>query len=201
MQVTTIVLVFCSLAPLASAQRTWTVDWLNRPGTDFAEIQPAVDAAASGDTILVRGAGRPITLPPSGHGYANPVIDGKGLTIVGEGRITTWVGQTLPLEIRNLQPGQTVILSNFRLGSIFVNGTPDSSATLIVENNAGTVLLDRLEVNGFWGGGADLRLRRLRARPPYPLRRHADADPATPPLQRDDRRLPDRASMGRHRPC
>lgn len=46
-------LYLCVAAPLF-AQRTWTVDRTNRPGTDFTDLPPAVVAAAPGDTIIVR---------------------------------------------------------------------------------------------------------------------------------------------------
>ncbi|MGE3175538.1 MAG: hypothetical protein AB7O97_23140, partial [Planctomycetota bacterium] len=71
-----------ALASGAAAQTTWTVDRLNRPGTDFLDLQPAVDAAASGDVIRIRAAGAPV------HGaasYRAPVIDGKSLTLIGQG--------------------------------------------------------------------------------------------------------------------
>ena len=61
------------LASAMSAQGTvWTVDFDG--SGDFDEIQPAVDAAADGDVILVAPGG-----------YAPFRISGKGLRVHGAG--------------------------------------------------------------------------------------------------------------------
>ena len=46
-------------------------------GGDFTDIQPAIDAAADGDVILVRGGT-----------YSSPEITGKALTLVADGPVT-----------------------------------------------------------------------------------------------------------------
>ncbi|MGE3175330.1 MAG: hypothetical protein AB7O97_22085, partial [Planctomycetota bacterium] len=77
-----LLLAFACATSILTAQTTWTVDRLNRPGADFLDLQPAVDAAASGDVIRIRAAGAPV------HGaasYRAPVIDGKSLTLIGQG--------------------------------------------------------------------------------------------------------------------
>lgn len=82
-----------SAVPLAAA--TWRVE-LNGSG-DFTDIQPAVDAAAAGDTIRI-GPGRfatfrPIELP----GFFDEVIvlvTKPNLTFIGAGKGVTRVGTT-----------------------------------------------------------------------------------------------------------
>ncbi len=49
---------FALFVPAAAAQpMTWIVDQNNGPGTNFTDLPPALVAAASGDTILVRPGG------------------------------------------------------------------------------------------------------------------------------------------------
>ena len=80
----------CLLAPLAlslpcAAQQVWVVDDDGGPGVDHMQLQQAVDAANSGDIILVRDGsyiGDLILLPPV-------AIDAKGLSIFGEGVVET----------------------------------------------------------------------------------------------------------------
>src|SRR5687767_11860601 len=58
----------------------WIVDASNGPGTNFTDLPPAVAAAASGDTILVRpGTYSPFTAA------------GKALDIRGSGSANTFV--------------------------------------------------------------------------------------------------------------
>lgn len=56
----------------------WIVDAANGPGTNFTDLPAAIQAAASGDTVLVR----------SGT-YAPFAVAGKALTIRGAGAATT----------------------------------------------------------------------------------------------------------------
>ena len=48
------VLLLALLASPLCAQRTWIVDANNGPGTDFTDLPPALAAASSGDTLIVR---------------------------------------------------------------------------------------------------------------------------------------------------
>ncbi|MGE3171857.1 MAG: hypothetical protein AB7O97_04475 [Planctomycetota bacterium] len=129
------------LTPFAlPAQATWVVDALNRPGADFTDVQPAVDAAASGDRIEIRAIGVP---PPLGAYYTAPVVDGKGLTIVGEGAdgpSTTW--WNTDFVVRNLPAGQMVHVMDISFG--LLNW---SSGTLASHGNQGVVLLERVTEN------------------------------------------------------
>lgn len=65
-----------ALAPLTTqgVARTWIVDFFEAPDADFATIQEAVDAAADGDTILVR----------PGAVYDGFEIVGKDLVVTAE---------------------------------------------------------------------------------------------------------------------
>ncbi|MEL6713921.1 MAG: hypothetical protein AAFP86_09115 [Planctomycetota bacterium] len=69
-----------ALATPAIPQTTWVVDAANGPGADFTEVQPAIDASAPGDVVLVR-AGR--YEPWS----STDVQLSKGITLRGEGQI------------------------------------------------------------------------------------------------------------------
>ncbi|MGE3175565.1 MAG: hypothetical protein AB7O97_23275 [Planctomycetota bacterium] len=138
--------ILCAAGTLA-AQTTWTVDLSNRPGTDFVDIQSAVDAAASGDVIRIRAAGAPADGVPSHLVYLAPVIDGKGLTLIGEGSdngpTSTWMRGLL--WVRNLQAGQIVRCSDFVIWeSDLVLGAPGSGMRL--ENNQGVILIQKVRV-------------------------------------------------------
>ncbi|MBK7670634.1 MAG: right-handed parallel beta-helix repeat-containing protein [bacterium] len=80
-------------SPLTAA--TWRVE-LNGSG-DFTDIQPAVDAAAAGDTIRI-GPGRFATFHPIGlPGYFDEVIvliRKPNLTFIGAGKNVTRIGPT-----------------------------------------------------------------------------------------------------------
>jgi hypothetical protein len=125
---------------IAPAQTTWVVDALNRPGTNFTDIQPAVDAAASGDVILVRGAG----LPPTGARYTAPIIDGKGVSLIGEGATTTWLSGIL--EVRNLAGDQRVVLRGVHWG--WPAALTFSGMGMVLSNNAGPIVFERVVCNG-----------------------------------------------------
>jgi hypothetical protein len=109
-----VLLATLGVAAAASAQRVWVVDWNNGPGTDFVALQPAVDAAAPGDVIQVRGAGI-YPFNPQDHGYPAPVIDGKGITILGEGAATTWISGTM--RILNVPASQQMTVAQVRCGT------------------------------------------------------------------------------------
>ncbi|MFN0243617.1 MAG: hypothetical protein ACKVWV_12050 [Planctomycetota bacterium] len=77
---------------------------------DFAQIQPAVDAAVDGDTILVK----PGT-------YTGFVIDGKALTVVGDvGTAPSIAGR---VGIKNIALGQTLTMA--RIQSQGINNTTE----------------------------------------------------------------------------
>jgi hypothetical protein len=130
-------LLFAVLFPAGASARTWRVE---REGpADFTTIQPALDAAAPGDTILV-GPGRylecqSVTLP----GWSSPVevygyVQRNDLTIIGAGDTSTIIG---PLVAQFEQYGpkglvaldlprftvQGLVLSNLYDGVFLRNGS------------------------------------------------------------------------------
>lgn len=100
----------CSLLLLSqplTAQRVWVVAPTIGPGIDFVQIQPAVDAAVDGDTVLVR-AGT----------YTAFLISGKSLTVAADG-VTVSLTSQREVGIRNVSATQAVVVRGF---SLFRNG-------------------------------------------------------------------------------
>ncbi len=100
-------LALCAPAITAPAQQTWIVDSQNRPGTQFTDIQPAVDAATPGDRIVVRDGS-----------YSTATV-GKGVWIDGQpGAVisTPLVGPALV--VSNLPAGQTCRVSSLVAGTL-----------------------------------------------------------------------------------
>jgi len=84
--------------------RVLVVDDDPLPCPSFTSVQAAIDDAAEGDVVLVK--------PGS---YGGLVIDGKALTLIGEGLPSTGI-----VIVQNLLPGQTVALRGLRTGRITV---------------------------------------------------------------------------------
>jgi hypothetical protein len=70
-----------SILALAVLPTIWIVDGSNGPGASFTDLPPAIAAAQSGDTIILR--------PGS---YTHFSVSGKALTIRGEGSSNTIIG-------------------------------------------------------------------------------------------------------------
>lgn len=129
--------VFCTLcfaAGILPAQATWTVDALNRPGTQFLDLPPAVQAAAPGDVIVVRYAN------PLQASYTAPTI-AKALTLIGSGGQP---GLTGNLVIQLVAAGQTVAIRDFQLAP-FAGPTPVQNCGFAVRFNQGTVHLHNVD--------------------------------------------------------
>ena len=95
--------------------------WVVAPSgpADFSQIQPAVDAASDGDTILVK--------PGSYPGFT---IDDKALSVVGDtGALFHALGT---ISVRNLSAGKTAVLGNFITWAA-------SSPAMRVRNSTGSV--------------------------------------------------------------
>jgi hypothetical protein len=114
-----------SLAAQAPAQRTWTVDAANGPGTDFLDLPPALVAAADGDTIRVRA------------GRYQPGRTSKALTILGENEASL-----SGFELIGLPAGKTFVLAGFYPRNSF---TPSN---LKLTSCAGRVHLEGLRISG-----------------------------------------------------
>ncbi len=118
-RLTTAFLPFVFAATLASAQgKLWIVDQAGGPGTDFTDIQPAVDAASDGDTILLR-TGSPA--------YPAFTIDGKSLVVTEDAGESIRTGDVL---VRNVAASQSVTLRGM------------DTSTLRIELAEGPVLVE-----------------------------------------------------------
>ena len=93
----------------AHAQTVWTVDD-DGGGSQFTDIQDAIDVASNGDLILVRAGGY------------NPVtIDGKGLTIIAPANELVQVDGAVA--IRNIDATQRVLVRNIDFTHSVLSGT------------------------------------------------------------------------------
>ena len=108
-------------AGAATAQTVWTVG----PAGDFTDIQPAVDAAADGDLILVDGNS-------GAAGYSAFVVDAKSLTILGEERPNVLPG---PTRVRNVALDQRVVIRAMDFPGSFLT-------TMSVQANDGPVWIE-----------------------------------------------------------
>ena len=110
-------------------------------GFDFTVLQDAVDAAAGGDTILVK----------SGQ-YERLVIDGKALSVIAEADSKVSVtGTAIGAEVvavRNLQAGQQVLVR----GLDVVLAAPAIERAVDLTDNAGAVWIEDLAVVPTAGG-------------------------------------------------
>jgi hypothetical protein len=131
-----------ALAPASPAQfQVHTVD-SNGPA-DFAQLQPAIDAAAAGDLIL---------LAPGG--YEPAVLDGKGLAIVADGGFPAVIDTTgtfgVPitdpiLTVRNVPADQACLIA----GLTVFSGAAGPVGNLLVEDCAGPVWLQSMFLDSY----------------------------------------------------
>ena len=125
-----------TLATLATAQTVHVVDASG--SGDFTSIQAAVNAAAAGDTLLIKGGS-----------YGRTVINGKGLTVVAEkGQQVQVIGG---VSVRNLAASEVVALVRLRLQGRHWAGT-DAEQGLEVDGCDGPVRVDRCTIKGDKGG-------------------------------------------------
>jgi hypothetical protein len=92
-------LVFTVLVPTI-----WIVDAANGPGTSFTDLPPAIAAAATGDTILVRAGS-----------YSAFNVAGKALTIRGAGMSSTFVNLPSPPG----SPSEQGLIDTVPAGAVF----------------------------------------------------------------------------------
>ena len=112
------------------------VDDTSGPGSDFATIPEALDAAASGDIVLVREGAYTLDFP-------SVIVQGKALTLVGEGVCRVGGG----LDVRNLPAGTTFGVRN--LESLF---TIDAPLSFQGYDNAGSLWIERCATGTTHGG-------------------------------------------------
>ncbi|MCE9592575.1 MAG: hypothetical protein K8S98_00140 [Planctomycetes bacterium] len=105
-------------------------------GADFTDLQPAIDAAADGDTVIV--------LP--GTGYGSFVIDGKSLNVVGRFPFIDKPRVKGTGLVKNLQGGQRVVIECLKIDAIQSVGP-----ALTLFNNDGSIRLEGTDVVGSFG--------------------------------------------------
>jgi len=135
-----IAIVPCLLALRASAQdlyrvarsiempRTWTVNASG--GADFTNLPPAVLAARSGDVLLVAPGV-----------YSSFTLEGKGLTILGDGGTPTVNGRT---SVLSLPADEVVVLRSLKL-----KNAPLGEEGLRLRDNAGAVWVEDCTVEHY----------------------------------------------------
>lgn len=114
------------IAPVLSAQSIHTVDALG--GGDFLDIQTAVDAAVSGDVLLVK-AGT----------YSGFIIDGKSLVVAAEAGQVVEIDESV--SIGNIAVDDKIVLQGLTLNP---TQSPILFSALSLTNCAGHVLLQEL---------------------------------------------------------
>jgi hypothetical protein len=136
MHVPTAASVLCALlsASCLPAQATWIVDALNRPGTNFIDLQSAVNQSAPGDVVVVR------YVDPVVQQYLAPTIS-HALTLIGTGGQPGLIGN---LQIQNLPAGQHVAIRDLQLAP-FLGANPGLSCTLEARFNHGTVHIHNVD--------------------------------------------------------
>jgi hypothetical protein len=128
-----VLLALVSAVP-APAQRTWTVDAANGPGTDFVDLPAALAAAVHGDTILVR------------KGLYTPGNTDQGVTILGvDGALfdTGPNASVATFRVTGLPAGRTFVMK--RMGNSAPNSMPQISSRdplLWLIDNAGRIHLE-----------------------------------------------------------
>jgi hypothetical protein len=125
------------ILPLRAAGATdvWVVD--QGGGGDFTAIQPAVDAAADGDTVLVRAGS-----------YAGFAVNSKGVAVVADvGALVELQGS---VQIVNLPIGSVAHLAGL---SVLASGHADVTLNsgLYLQNNHGVVRGFDCSFEGAWG--------------------------------------------------
>ncbi len=118
------VLVFALLASMCPAQSVWVVDALLGPGSDFSDVQPAADAAAPGDTILVRGGN-----------YGTLTVAKPLHIIAGRGAVATIA---TPVHVSGIDGGQEFVIQGL---GIFPS-TGSDGGVFHVEDCVGSVWIE-----------------------------------------------------------
>jgi len=136
------VLVSLSLALISSAASADVFTVAQQGGADFSSIQPAVDAASDGDTIIIR--------PPTTNTFlfGSFTIDGKSLSVIGP----TEGVKIRMVVVRNLDATQAAYLSLLSFGR-----------GVTLEDNTGTVLMRSCNLQTATLQGVDSSVRNCRS--------------------------------------
>jgi len=124
----------CALAlfllPAVSSAGVLVVDASGGPGSDFTAIQPAVNAASPGDTILVRAGD-----------YGPFFTLGKGLSLIADtGAAVTVHGEPL---LQTVPAGETLLVRGIDFEQL---GTPSGFGVLTLFGNDGAVWIEDCSV-------------------------------------------------------
>lgn len=132
------------VAGSAAAQQVFVVAPTPGPGVFATHLQPAVDAAADGDVILVRPS------PPFGLGYPGFDVLGKSVVITSDG--TGSVRIDAGVRVSGVPAGKSVVLRGLSLAGF------QSLKALSVSNCAGTVWVEACSMHSSqsFGPGASL---------------------------------------------
>ena len=147
----------------------WIVDAANGPGTSFVDLPPAVAAAASGDTIIVRAGG-----------FSAFSVSGKSLTIRGAGAAIANVhgvggGGPVPASgttIAAVPAGSTFYVSGLTFAGASYPGGPTPASPGLSAPGASRIVDDGCDHHGrpsrpatpppgfFFSGGAEVHVSR-----------------------------------------
>ncbi len=121
----------CLVAQAPRAQQVWVVDNQGGAGSQFTEIQDAIDHANPNDVIVVR----PSSLPYVPFGVSKP------LRIVGGPGVTIRAG--FAVSVSGIGSGQVVVLSDLYVDVI---SSEDPIPGLVISNNAGSVHCENVDI-------------------------------------------------------
>src|SRR5262245_15566256 len=125
------------LAAGASAQSVLVVAPVAGPGVFATDIQPAIDAAADGDLVLVEAGS-----------YSGFTIDGKGVSVVADvGAAADSNGRVI---VRNVSASQRVLLQG-----LTVQGD-DLAPAIVTLNDLGAIWIESCNVTGGTSDGPGL---------------------------------------------
>jgi hypothetical protein len=118
-------------------------------GGSYTQIQPAVDAASDGDTILVKTGA-----------YAWFSVTDKALTIVGDAGSDVEIAGSVTL--RNLAASKTLVVENLKAIGIFDASNPHLGYGISISNNQGHVRIENCHFTGatgsYWDGSDAIRI-------------------------------------------
>lgn len=125
---------FVPLAPLAAQANVWVVAPAAGPGVDFTALQPAVDAAVSGDVVLVR----------PGTYTEGCVVSGKAVSLVADvaddQAQRPVVETSAPLVVEGTPPGLTTTVRGLELRGTFSPVFANQSAVRVTNCQGGVCL-------------------------------------------------------------
>lgn len=131
---------FASALPIYAQGQVWIVDAAGGAGTDFTELGAAANAAADGDTLLVRTGG-----------YVQFPFASKSLRVVADVGAVVSVGNYVfaPLMIIGDPPaGGTTLLRGLNFQGVYSGPGLHAPYGLRIENGQGTVWLESCTFSG-----------------------------------------------------